>query len=397
MISVAEALETVLSGIVTLSAETISVADAVDRVLAEDVSARLTQPPMAVSAMDGYAVRACDVKSVPTALTCVGAAPAGGTYEGAVSEGECVRIFTGAPIPAGTDAVIMQEDTAREGDRVLVKEPYQSGKFVRQAGLDFSAGKVLLRAGHRLKARDIGLCAAMNVPWLRVTRKPRVAILATGDELVMPGDPVGPSQIISSNSLAVAAFVRKLGGDPLDLGIARDTPEALDSLLAGADRADLLVTLGGASVGDHDLVVDGLTERGFELGFHKIAMRPGKPLIFGHVGSTAVLGLPGNPVSAGVTSVLFLRPALEKMAGLPPSALPRDTATLGCDLPENDRRQDYLRADLYRERDGTFIATPFDKQDSAMLALFARADCLVVRTPFAPPAKAGDKVDIIRF
>ncbi|HXQ65577.1 MAG TPA: gephyrin-like molybdotransferase Glp [Alphaproteobacteria bacterium] len=395
MISVEEALGRILKAFSPLAAERVSLASALGRVLAEDVTARLTQPPTAVSAMDGYAVRASDAARVPATLRVVGSAPAGGAYGGTLRTGEAVRIFTGAPLPAGADAVVIQEDTTAEGDRVTIREGARLGRHIRPAGLDFKAGEVGICAGRRLGPRQIGLAAAMNVPWLSVRRRPRVAVLATGDEIVMPGDPLGPNQIVSSNALALTAAITAWGGEPINLGIAADTKESLQGLAAGAAGADLLITTGGASVGEHDLVQSALAERGLAVDFWQIAMRPGKPLIFGRLGTTPLLGLPGNPVSSLVCAIIFLRPAMARMLGLGTSEEGFAKARLGCDLAANDRRQDYLRARLARAPDGEMVATPFEVQDSSNLSRLAHADCLVVRPPFAPSAKAGDGVTII--
>ena len=397
MIPVAEAIAKVAAGCSLLPGEQVALPDALGRVLAEDVASRLTQPFADVSAMDGYAVRAADVASVPATLTLIGQSAAGHNFAGSVGPGQAVRIFTGAPVPAGADAIVIQEDTEASGSRVVVREGVAAGRYVRPAGGDFDRGDVLLRAGRVLTARDIGIAAAMNVPWLMVRRRPRVAILSTGDEVVMPGDPLGPNQIVSSNSLALAAYVRVLGGEPIGLGIARDNEDSLRTLAAGARGADLLVTIGGASVGDHDLVRRVLGEAGLALAFYTIAMRPGKPLIFGHLAGIPMLGLPGNPVSAGVCSVLFLRPALRVMQGLPAVEATPQTARLGRDLAANDRREDYLRASLARDAEGNLVATPFERQDSNLMALFAQADCLVVRPPLAPPAPQGETVRIVRL
>jgi molybdopterin molybdotransferase len=394
MIPVAEARQRILAAFKPLPAELVSLSEALGRVLAEDVAARLTQPPAAVSAMDGYAVRAADVQKVPTTLKQIGAVPAGGFFAGEVKAGECARIFTGAPLPKGADAIVIQEDTEAKGEQITVKEGAAAGRYVRAAGLDFKTGDVGLQAGRVLNARDIGFAAAMNHPWLKVRRRPRIAIIATGDEVVLPGDPVGPSQIVSSNGPALAAFVTACGGEPLNLGIAPDSAGALQAIAEGARGADLLVTTGGASVGDHDLVRSALGERGLVLDFWQIAMRPGKPLIFGRVGDTPMLGLPGNPVSSLVCSLVFLKPAMERMLGLPETAV-RQTARLGRDLPENDRREDYLRATLATDEAGRLVATPFPKQDSSMLSLMAKADCLVIRPVQAPAARAGETVDIV--
>ena len=395
MISVAEALELVTAGVSLVSTEHVPLPAALGRVLAEDVAARLTHPPTAVSAMDGYAVRAADVAEVPATLKQIGEAQAGSGFSGQVRAGETVRIFTGAPLPNGADTVIIQEVTDADGDSIVIKETASEGDFVRAAGLDFSEGEVLLAQGRVLTARDLGLAAAMNVPWLTVRRRPRIAYTATGDEVVMPGDPLGPDQIISSNSVALGAYIKVLGGEPVNLGIARDNEESLRQVFEGARGCDLLVTMGGASVGDYDFVRQVLDGEGVDLGFYKVAMRPGKPLIFGRLGAIPVLGLPGNPVSAGVTSVIFLRAAILKMTGLEPVDETPATALLGRGLEANDFRQDYLRAGLSRDGDGNLVATPFERQDSSMMARLARADCLVVRRPEAPAAKKGERVEII--
>lgn len=396
MIPVDEALAKVVSGFRLLPAEQVALPDALGRVLAEDLASRIASPPLAVSSMDGYAVRSADLAQPGSVLKRIGEAAAGKAFEGRLESGTCVRIFTGAPVPEGADAVEMQENTTVDGDRITFSQAVPTGRFVRPAGMDFAAGEVLLKAGTRLSARDLGLAAAMNRPWLQVRRRPRVAILATGDELSMPGDPIGGAGIASSNSVAVAAYVRALGGEPVDLGIARDDEGSLRRLLEGAKGADLLVTIGGASVGDRDLVRQVLGEGALDLGFYKVAMRPGKPLIFGRLGEVPVLGLPGNPVSAGVTAFLFLRPALAVMQGVWREDRP-ETAVLGAAVNANDARQDYLRAGLVVDGAGNPVATPFPGQDSALMARFAAADCLVIRPPHAKAAAEGERVKILRL
>ena len=395
MLSVAEALARITAAFAPLPGETVGLGEALGRVLAEDVAARVTQPPADVSAMDGYAVRAADVTRVPARLAVVGRAPAGGAYEGVLGPGQAVRIFTGAPLPEGADAIVIQEDTETEGDTVIVKEGAAEGRYVRPAGLDFRAGEVGLEAGRLLSARDVGLAAAMDRPWLRVHRRPRVALLATGDEVVLPGDPRGPYQIVSSNGFSLAAFVQACGGQAIHLGIAPDDVAALEALVEGARGADLLVTTGGVSVGEHDLIRDALDQKGLDLDFWRIAMRPGKPLLFGRIGPTPILGLPGNPVSSLVCATLFLRPAIEVMLGRKGGDQAPETAILGADLGANDRRQDYLRARIEVDSAGRRRAVPFARQDSSMLATLAQADCLIVRGPLAAPAKAGEVVEIV--
>ncbi len=395
MLSVEEALARVRTAFAPLPAETVSVAEALGRVLASNAISRVTQPPHDVSAMDGYAVRAGDVASVPVTLDIVAKIPAGASFDGEIKAGQAARIFTGAPLPKGSDSIVIQEDTEASGDQVTVKTSSPQGHYVRPAGLDFKAGETGLEAGHRLTARDIGFAASMNLPWLNVRRRPRVAILATGDEVVMPGDPKGPNQIISSNGLSLAAFVTACGGHPINLGIAPDQRDSLSAMVEGARGADLLITSGGASVGDHDLVRSGLVEHGLEIDFWKIAMRPGKPLIFGEIGGTPMLGLPGNPVSSLVCAVLFVRTALDRMLGVHEDALTLESALLGEDLSPNDHRQDYLRAKLSLNEQGQRVATAFGRQDSSMLATLARADCLIVRKPNDPALTKGARIDIL--
>ncbi len=396
MISVEEALIRILGTFSPLPAETVSLTDALGRVLAEDVTAALTQPPHHVSAMDGYAVRAADLTEVPVSLEVVAEIAAGALRHEPLEPGQAVRIFTGAPLPPGADAIVIQENTEAEAGRVRILQSVQPGRYVRPAGLDFRAGELGIAAGRRLTSRDIGLAAAMNRPWLKVRRRPRVAILSTGDEVVLPGEALGEGQIVASNGFSLSAFVTAAGGQAIHLGIASDDRGRLDAALDQAAGSDLLVTSGGASVGKHDLVQGALVDKGMDLDFWKIAMRPGKPLMFGLMGEMPVLGLPGNPVSSLVCALLFLRPAISALLGLAQD-LPGESAALGRDLGENDERQDYLRARLEVDATGQLTAVPFERQDSSMLATLSRADCLVVRAPHAPPATAGDPVTILRL
>jgi molybdopterin molybdotransferase len=393
MISVEEALALVLAPLQSLPAETIALDRAFGRVLAQDAVARRTQPPCDMSAMDGWAVRQSDLRAPLTAL---GESAAGSAYSGTLAPGQAVRIFTGAPVPDGADTIILQEDADLEAGRLMVREAPPPGKHIRRAGLDFHQGAALLLAGRLLNPRDIALLGAMDIPWVSVRRRPRVAILATGDELVRPGEPVGPSQIIASNNLGIGGLVLGAGGDWIDLGIAPDRPDALALLAQGARGADLLVTIGGASVGDRDLVRATLEGQGMTLAFHKIAMRPGKPLMSGMIGSVPFLGLPGNPVSAMICAVLFLVPMVKRLLGLA-STNQTIHAALSDPLWANDRRADFIRAALSRDDRGGWIATPFDIQDSAMLSTLSRADGLILRQPFAPAAQAGDMVSILPF
>jgi len=400
LIPVEEALARVLASAPdAVAAEPVALGEALGRTLASDLTALRTQPPFANSAMDGYALRAADA-GASARLRVIGESAAGRAFAGVVGAGEAVRIFTGAPMPDGADAVLIQENAAREGDHIVATAPLQARQNVRDAGIDFAAGEVLLRAGRQLTPRDLALAAAANHPGLNVRRRPRVGVLATGDELVMPGGALGPSQIVASNNYAVAGLVAACGGEAIDLGIAVDEMGALEGAFRRAQAlgADVLVTLGGASVGDYDLVQKALVGAGLELGFWRIAMRPGKPLMHGKLGACQVLGLPGNPVSAIVCALLFLRPLLRALQGdREASADMSEPARLGADLAANDMRQDYLRARLARGKDGLPVATPFAEQDSSLVKVLAQADALLVRAPHAPAAKRGDACRIIRL
>ena len=396
MISVEEARDRILAGLRPTPAELVALPDAWGRVTAAPVIARLTQPPADMSAMDGYALRAAD-GTAGAVLRVTGAAPAGHPFDGQIGPGEAVRLFTGSVVPAGADTILLQEDaTAGEGT-VRVNETVRPARHIRRAGQDFAAGDAVLPHGRRLTARDIGLAAAANHPWLTVHRCPRIGILATGDEIAMPGEPIPPGGVVSSNSHALAAMVRAAGGTPIVLPVAADTPGAIAAVADAIAGMDMLVTTGGASVGDHDLVVAGLQARGLTLDFWKIAMRPGKPLLFGALGATPVLGLPGNPVSALICAILFLLPALARLSGLPAAPPPTVPARLATPLPANDRRADYLRATLAADSAGRLVATPIASQDSAMLRRLAQADALIVRPPQALAAPEGADIAVIRL
>jgi len=396
MISVEEARDRILADLRSTPSEVIALADAWNRVTAVPVAARLTQPPADVSAMDGYALRAAD-GTLGASLTVVGAAPAGHPFAGQVGPGQIVRLFTGSVVPSGADAILLQEDATRDGDLVRVNEAVTAGRHIRRAGQDFAAGDIVIPAGRRLTARDVGLAAAANHPWVQVHRRPRIAILATGDEIAMPGEPIPPGGIVSSNSHALAALVRAGGGEPVVLPVAQDTREAVAAVADAVIGMDLLVTTGGASVGDHDLVIEGLQTRGLVVDFWQIAMRPGKPLLFGRMGAVPVLGLPGNPVSAMVCAILFLVPALARMSGLPAAPPPVTRAVLGTALRENDRRADHLRATVSEGPQGELVVTPFPVQDSAMLRRLALAGALILRAPHAPALPQGAEVSVIRL
>jgi molybdopterin molybdotransferase len=399
LLSVADALARVLEGAQPLPPVDVPLADAHGSVLATDLAARRTQPPAAVSAMDGYAVRGADVAQAPARLKVIGEVPAGKPFERSIGPGEAARIFTGGVLPAGTDTVVIQEHTARDGDALTVNRATAGGKNVRPEGLDFRRGDVLFKRGHRLTDRDLALIAAMNHPTVPVHRRPRVALFATGDELVPPGATPGPGQIVYSNGFALTARMRAEGAEVIDLGLVRDLR---DDTIAAVRRAresgaDVLVTTGGASVGDYDLVQGALAAEGMALAFWRIAMRPGRPLMNGRLGAMHVLGLPGNPVSSYVCTVLFAVPLIRKLAGRADLAAGTEAAVLGRDLPENDEREDYLRASLSRGPDGALVATPFAVQDSSTMGRLAQADCLVIRAAHAPAARTGTPCRIVKL
>ena len=396
MISVDEARTRILADLRPTPAEIVALANAWNRVTAASVVARLTQPPADVSAMDGYALRAAD-GTLGATLTQIGAAPAGHPFAGTVGAGQIVRLFTGSVVPDGADAILLQEDATKDGDRITVNEAVAAGRHIRRAGQDFAQGDAVIPAGRKLTARDVGLAAAANHPWLSVHRRPRVGILATGDEIAMPGEPIPTGGIVSSNSHALAALVRASGGEPVVLPIAADTKEAVAAVADSVLGLDLLVTTGGASVGDHDLVISGLQTRGLVVDFWQIAMRPGKPLLFGNLGAVPVLGLPGNPVSAMVCAILFLVPALARLSGLPAAPPPTTTALLGAPVRQNDQRADHLRATVGTDAQGRLVVTPFPVQDSAMLRRLATADALILRPSHAPALPTGAEVPIVRL
>jgi molybdopterin molybdotransferase len=398
-LTVDEALERILDGVEPTPVERVSIEAAHRRTLAQPLAALMTQPPFDASAMDGYAVRAADVARLPARLAVVGAAAAGHPFAGSVAAGEAVRIFTGAPLPAGADAVVIQENTVTEptgdGAAVIVREGVPDLGNVRRTGFDFRAGEVLLGPGRRLGPRELSLAAAMGHGSLPVRRRPRVAIISTGDELLLPGSRPGPGQIISSNHLGVAALAQTAGARAQFVGIARDTRESLEEHFARADGAEVIVTIGGASVGDHDLVGPVLRARGMVLAFWKIAMRPGKPLMFGRLGAARVLGLPGNPVSSLVCARVFLVPLLRALLGEPARDARPLEARAGVALEPNGPRQHYLRATTAAAPDGQPVVLPVRSQDSSLLAPLAQADCLLIRPPHAPLAAPGALVPIL--
>lgn len=393
LLPVSEAIRLVTEGLEPLETERVPLAEALGRALAEDLRARLTQPPFPASAMDGFAVRGEDVTSLPATLRLIGESVAGQQFDGTLGAGETVRIFTGAPVPPGADRVVIQENVDLSGDVATINS-VDKERFIRPRGQDFSEGEILLRAGTLLDARRLMLAAAMNYAELPVRRKPRVAILATGDEVVPPGTDPGPDQIIASAAIGLAALVEQHGGEAMLLGIAKDSAESIATLARAGSSADMLVTIGGASVGERDLVASTLEAEGLQLVFRKLAMRPGKPILYGKIGRQRMLGVPGNPVSALVSALVLLVPMLNGMLGIE-SPRELEDAILAEDLPANGPRQHYMRAVSEWTAEGVRMVRPIPVQDSSLMADFARADCLLVIAPNAPPLAKGERVKII--
>lgn len=389
MISVTQALDRLFALVRPMSAETVPLAQASGRVMITDAIAQRTQPPFPASAMDGYAVRSADAQPGQT-LEVIGEAAAGHRFGDLVAAGQAVRIFTGAPVPDGTDTILIQEDADRDGDRITVREAPSHGAYVRPAGGDFTAGETIA-APRRLSPRDIALLAAMNVAEVTVSRRPIVALIPTGDELVLPGETPGADQIVSSNNFGLAAMLATIAADPRLCPIARDNRASLEAALVEAEGADMVITLGGASVGDHDLVAEVYGNQGLTLDFYKIAMRPGKPLMAGRIGDQVMIGLPGNPVSAMVCGEIFVRPAVEAAMGLPPAPRAVRPARLVHQLGKNGPREHYMRAEV--TVDGN--CRVFENQDSSLVATLARANALVVRAPHASAAPIGAEVSYI--
>ena len=399
LMPVADALASILQHAKPLPGEDAPLAEAAGRVLTEDIAAQTTQPPADVSAMDGYAVRAADLAAVPVTLTIIGEVAAGHPLARDVKEGEAARIFTGGVMPIGTDTVVIQENTTPGDETVTINTPAVAGKNVRRAGLDFARGDMLLPKGRRLTDRDLMLAAAMNHAELPVHRAPKVAVLGTGDELIPPGTAAKAGEIFYSNGFALMALARQEGSHVIDLGIV---PDRVEDTVAAVRRArslgaDILVTCGGASVGDHDLVQKSLAAEGLALSFWKVALRPGRPVMHGRLGDMQVLGLPGNPVSSYVCALLFLVPLIRRLGGRADLSAATESALLGSALPANDERMDFLRATLAPGRDGVLVATPLPIQDSSMMAALAKADCLLIREPHAPAARAGSRCAIVKL
>jgi len=392
MITVEQALSHILDLVEPLNTQNIPLTQAGGRVLGADVVALRDQPPFASSAMDGYAVQAADLKTGAT-LDVIGTSAAGQRFDGAVTAGTAVRIFTGAPVPKGADRILIQEDCTRTDDQITVGEGIDTSKYIRPAGGDFKTGDAV-SAPLTLGASEISLLAAMNADTITVQRKPVIALVATGDELVAVGDTPEQDQIVSSNNYGLATLIEQAGGIARILPIARDTREELQKVLEFCDGADMVVTLGGASVGDYDLVHSVASDMGMDTSFYKVAMRPGKPLMAGRLRDIPMIGLPGNPVSALVCGQIFLVSAIKAMLGLGKSALPTQSATLAADMPANGPRAHYMRA-MTQIENGALTVIPFDRQDSSLLSILSKANALLVRAPNDPAQAKGASVQII--
>ncbi len=389
MISVSEALEALFALVIPLPAERVGLRHAAGRVLATPATAQRDQPPFAASAMDGYAISG---QARPgDRFLVIGEAAAGHAFDGTVRPGEAVRIFTGAPVPEGGTRVIIQEDVTRDGDTITLSDALDQGMHIRPAGGDFKAGDTI-DAPLLLTPAHVALLASMNIPEVEVTRNPVVALIATGDELVMPGESPAPDQIIASNSLGLAAMFEAAGATTRMIPIAKDTESSLSQALAMASGADLIVTIGGASVGDHDIVGQVAASQGLERSFYKIAMRPGKPLMAGRLGSSVLIGLPGNPVSSMVCGEIFVVPMLRKMLGLGAVPRARHRGALSAPLPANGPREHYMRA---RHDPSTNQVQAFERQDSSLLTVLAGSNALIARPPGDPARETGDEVEYL--
>ena len=399
LLPVDDALKAITEALSPIDKEDISMAEAaagdvMGRVLAEDVYAELSHPPHDVSAMDGFAVRHADLADLSKPLKIIGESTAGHPFEGMVNSGETVRIFTGAHCPKGSDTIIIQEDAERDGDHVTIKEVAPKGRYIRLKGNDFSQGDLIAAKGEVISPRLLALIASAGLATLNLRKKPRVAIISTGDELVAPGTPPKEGQIISSNGLFLKSYLNSIGAEAIDIGIIPDQEDALEKAFEDASKADLIMTSGGASVGSHDGVAKAMTDQSTsQLNFWRIAMRPGKPLIFGKIKGVPMIGLPGNPVSTGVCAMVFVSTAIKAITGQDIShnwGLDIRQGRLSKPLKANDKRQDYLRASLGFSQDGTPELTPYEQQDSGMMQLLTQAEALVIRSPFADEAEIGD-------
>lgn len=396
LLPVADALSRVTKNLAPLQAEQVPLLEAGNRTLAEDLTASLTQPPFNSSAMDGYAVRAADIENTPTTLQVIGEAAAGHEFSAEVSQGQAVRIFTGAPLPTGTDTIVIQENTKRDEDKVTILEPANKGEFVRPMGLDFSKGDILIPTGTKLQARHVCLAAAANHPTLNVTHRPLVAIIATGDEIIPPGSEPASDQIISSSPYGLNAMIENAGGIARLTNIAADNIESLHQALEAAADAHIILTIGGASEGDHDLVQPALKANGFSLDFWKIAMKPGKPLMFGRKQTQCALGLPGNPVSAMICARIFLVPMIARLLGNSDGTDMQEVmAALSAPLKANGPRQHYMRGTLTYNAYGDASVAAMTDQDSSRQALLAQSNCLIVRPPNASGRTIGEKVPVL--
>ena len=395
MISVEEAIEEIRSNVQNTDLEEIDLIDSYGRVLGKEFFAAVSHPPQNVSSMDGYACNISDIKDAHTTLKVIGEIKPGEKFHGKINKGETARIFTGGTVPDGANIIVIQENVSVKENYILINNYDLNNTFIRNKGLDFFRGDAVNKVGKQINSCDIGLAAAMNVTKLMVRKKPKISIISTGDELVELGTKANSHQIISSTSLSLSMLAKKYGAKTFDLGIAKDNETSINNLIDKTSGSDLIVTIGGASVGDHDLVKSTLAKKGLKIHFWKIAMRPGKPLMFGSLNGVPIISLPGNPVSSIVCSIIFLSHAIHSMMARTDQCIEKKIGYLSRELKQNDSRQDYLRSQITKCEEGKTLIAPFIKQDSSMISTLAKADCLAIRPPNATAAKIGEQIEFI--
>ena len=397
MISVKSAIKQIRSNVKKTSEEIITIENSIGRVLSKKYSSNSTNPPFNVSSMDGYACRANDLKKLPKTLRIIGKSAAGKNFDGIIGKNETVRVLTGSKVPDGTDKVIIQENTSNRTDQTITIDKLNSNTFIRKKGMDFKLSDDWSKIGYPISIKNIALGSAMDIQKIKVRAKPKVAILSTGDELVSLGKKTKDFQIISSSSVALKPLIESFGASIIDLGISKDNKKSILEKINKHKNFDLIVTIGGASVGDKDLVKSSLIEKGFKMLFWKVAMRPGKPVFFGFLDKTPIIGLPGNPVSSYVCALIFVKAAIHKMLDRKDKIINEKTGIIGSKLAKNDEREDYLRARIVKKQNKQLFIYPYKRQDSSMISLLAKSDCLIKRAPFAKKLEVGDSVSFIEI